>query len=589
MAFYSPNAVHPEDDPFALPEPPPRRRPPLPVGVAKVASSAAAELPEPITDDPPDIPLPAPPQQRDLLMNEPIQRPNLPPPPAAPHVARDAYAVAAAKPLEVEKPKLWQRIAAGAAGGLAGYANASGKAPRIDAAPAVDALLNSGTRNKQAAQQRDLYGKKTAADLEEKSEQDATKTRESNSKLQTEETTRRGNEARIAETAARTKKLGEPAAPKPGDVEESEITMKGPDGKPVGKVVRHDKARGVYVDPLSNADIPFDQIVSLAKPAIPRTPPRDPVKSSDAQNRELAMSSYAAKLKKKPEELTADEQIAALKNFATNSRPPLRGQAGSGTGTGIGGAKSDVQLIADGITEGKQSPVLSGLYRNTGAVRAELQRRGYNHAVALNDWNSIQAHLKTMNGSQQERLRQAISFTSDSIAKIEDLYNQWQKVGVTSGWKAFNKASLATAKQLPGEAGAIASNLETQIADLTSELGTVYKGGNGSTDESLRLAGQNLSADWNEATFKRAVSQLRQNLQIRRNSILTSAAVGVSKDSPYVPGGGEGSTGNNGPVGKTVKMIAPTGETMDVPEAEVSHYLQRGATKVPEKKPETKK
>lgn len=195
--------------------------------------------------------------------------------------------------------------------------------------------------------------------------------------------------------------------------------------------------------------------------------------------------------------------------------------------------QNDAKDIADAIQNGDQPPTLTGLYRNAGPVRAELARRGVPLAQMESDWKATQKHLSTLNGAQQERLRQAISFTSDSLNVIDGLYDEWKKAGAISGLKVFNKASLATAKQLPGEAGSAATRLEAQINDLTSELGTVYKGGNGSTDESLKLAAGNLQADWNEMTFKAAIKQIRQNLTIRQNSIKNSQAAGVSQNNMY--------------------------------------------------------
>ena len=200
-----------------------------------------------------------------------------------------------------------------------------------------------------------------------------------------------------------------------------------------------------------------------------------------------------------------------------------------------GGSADDPKLIARGIMEGRQPPTTQGLYRVGPAVRAEFERNGYNYAEAQRDWQAIIRHLGTLNGQQQERLRQAVSFTHDSLDIIDDLYSKWLKAGPASGFKVFNRAALQAAKQVPGETGSIATNLEAQINDLTSELGTVYKGGNASTDESLRLAAENLKADWNEKTFKAAMDQIRKNLKIRSNSIMNSQPVGVSPDSPYLP------------------------------------------------------
>lgn len=198
---------------------------------------------------------------------------------------------------------------------------------------------------------------------------------------------------------------------------------------------------------------------------------------------------------------------------------------------------NDAKDIADAIENGDQPPTLTGLYRNAGPVRAELARRGFPLAQATSDWTATQKHLSTMNGAQQERLRQAVSFTSDSLPIVEDLYGQWKATGLPSGFKTYNKAALIAASHLPGKQGSIATNLISQIQDLTSELGTVYKGGNSSTDESLKLAAGNLSADWNDQTFSDGLKRIHQNLNIRKNSINHSMPAGVSANSPYTPQG----------------------------------------------------
>jgi hypothetical protein len=168
---------------------------------------------------------------------------------------------------------------------------------------------------------------------------------------------------------------------------------------------------------------------------------------------------------------------------------------------------------------GDLPPTVKGLYRNASPVLAELSRQGYNLQRAETDWNAVQKHISTLNGAQQTRLNQAISTASDSLDKIESLYTEYQKIAPTSGIKVVNKASLAIAKQLPGRPGAVAQALEAQIADLTSELGNVYMGGNSPTDHALGLAQKNLSSDWNDTTFREALKQAKLNLGIRRNSI----------------------------------------------------------------------
>jgi hypothetical protein len=194
---------------------------------------------------------------------------------------------------------------------------------------------------------------------------------------------------------------------------------------------------------------------------------------------------------------------------------------------------TDAKDIADAIENGDQPPTLQGLYRNAGPVRAELARRGVPMAKMETDWKATQKYVGTLNGTQQVRLRQAIETASDSVDKIDQLYKEYHSIVGDAGMKAFNKAGLATAKQLPGRAGAVATALDAQIADLTSELGNVYMGGNSPTDHSLSLAGRNLSSDWNRETFEEGIKQVHLNIGIRKNSITHAQPAGLSGDSNY--------------------------------------------------------
>jgi hypothetical protein len=234
----------------------------------------------------------------------------------------------------------------------------------------------------------------------------------------------------------------------------------------------------------------------------------------------------------------------------------------------------DIKDTAQAIMEGTAVPVLTNYsFRDRTAIMGELKRGGYNQALAEQDWRATQKHLSTLNGQQQERLRQAITFTSDSTAVIENLYNEWLKVGPASGVKILNRAALATAKNLPGKAGEVATALDAQINDLVSELGTVYKGGNSSTDESLRLAAGNLKADWNEQTFKRALGLIRTNLKIRKNSIMTSEAVGVREGSPYTPAKETGA----GIGGGQVQVTDPRGVVHTFPNQAAADAFKKAA------------
>jgi hypothetical protein len=154
-------------------------------------------------------------------------------------------------------------------------------------------------------------------------------------------------------------------------------------------------------------------------------------------------------------------------------------------------------------------------------------------ARAAEDWTATSRYLNTLNGAQQVRLRQAVTFTKDSLPIVEELANQWD----AGKFPILNRANLKLAKNgaMGAKAQSIATRLDAQINDLTSELGTVYKGGNSSTDESLKLAAENLRSDWSKATMLDNIKQIRRNLEIRDHSIHLGSPAGTSENNPYAP------------------------------------------------------
>lgn len=204
-------------------------------------------------------------------------------------------------------------------------------------------------------------------------------------------------------------------------------------------------------------------------------------------------------------------------------------------GSGQNADMADVKLHVDGVMNGSLPPEIpSRSSRTYEALMAEFQRRGYNLTQAVNDWRATQRYLTSLNSTQQTRLRQAVSFTKDSLDVIEDLSGQWQG----GRFPILNKANLAAARNgvYGDEVASVATRLESQIADLVSELGTVYKGGNSSTDESLRLAGENLKTNWSEKVLRDNIAQVRKNLQIRENSLRSGMPAGTSDNNPYYTG-----------------------------------------------------
>lgn len=222
-----------------------------------------------------------------------------------------------------------------------------------------------------------------------------------------------------------------------------------------------------------------------------------------------------------------------------DTQTPLKGdiqqyQRPPGSGGLLGGntssTNSDVEAIADAIVRGEQPPTTTGLYGKTAAVRAALAKRGYNLTTASLDYTATQAHFRTLNGAQQTRMRQAVDNAAHSLDVIDALAQQWQG----GKYPLLNKGRLAAAKSgvLGAQAQTIATQLEAQISDVTSELGNVYMGGNSPTDHALALAAKNLSANWSLPQLQDALKLARTNLTIRQNSIQNTGAITATNNNP---------------------------------------------------------
>jgi len=147
--------------------------------------------------------------------------------------------------------------------------------------------------------------------------------------------------------------------------------------------------------------------------------------------------------------------------------------------------------------------------------------------TAGNEFAAMQKHIQTMNGPQQTRLAQSMDFTQHAINNIEQLYDQWTKLGGASGFRTFNKAALAASQQVPGQMGATATALQAAINDLQEGMANIYMGGNTPTDKAIDLAKKNLEADYNPQTFTQMLKLLRTNLGYRQNAMVNSPPAGL--------------------------------------------------------------
>lgn len=186
--------------------------------------------------------------------------------------------------------------------------------------------------------------------------------------------------------------------------------------------------------------------------------------------------------------------------------------------------------IAGAIENHTQPPDMSRMYGLSAYVRDELAKKGLNLVQMTEDWTATQRYINSLNSTQQLNLRQKINQLPGLLDSVEELAKQWKG----GKYALLNKANLAAAKNgLYGqEAASVARQLDAQIADVTTDLATIYRGGGAATNDALRLAEKNLSSDWSEKVLLDAIDLARKNVNIRKGSLEVGPG-GASVTNPY--------------------------------------------------------
>jgi hypothetical protein len=196
--------------------------------------------------------------------------------------------------------------------------------------------------------------------------------------------------------------------------------------------------------------------------------------------------------------------------------------------------QADPKAIGAAIMRGELPPNTERLGRPIGAaVESYLAGQGYNVSRAVTDWKATQRYLASRNSTPQLKLSQSINALPDLLDSVDALAAKWKG----GRFPILNKANLALAKggTYGPEVASIANQLDTQIADVISDLGVVYMGGNSPTDHALGLASKSLSGEWDQRVLHDMVKLAKSNVVIRRNSINNTGVAGASEDNPYAP------------------------------------------------------
>lgn len=221
------------------------------------------------------------------------------------------------------------------------------------------------------------------------------------------------------------------------------------------------------------------------------------------------------------------------------------------TPTGEGG---DAKAISDAIQSGKQPPVLTGLYKNAKAVRADLARSGFDLTQASLEWSAAQKQIQSLNGPQMVRYSGLAKSVVNTIDEVKDLSKQLKLGGVPIA----NAAELQTFVQTQGntEKGQLVTRYLAAVGTLKEEFANLANGGYAPTEPAWALANQQVNGNYGVQQLDASLTEIQRLIRYRLNAIPNFNTLGPGGNNRYTPqGGGQGHAPAGGNDGWSIQRV----------------------------------
>lgn len=199
-------------------------------------------------------------------------------------------------------------------------------------------------------------------------------------------------------------------------------------------------------------------------------------------------------------------------------REPMTYEQFTARSSGIGGvSKDDVTSVSQAIINGDQPPEIKGLYKGGMAVKAELERQGFNLSKANQEWQAANRFTASSQGPQQLRVRQNIDALAQSLPHLQELVDKYN----AGPYPALNSAMMAADYQglTNPEASSLVKLIRQQISDVQAQTAGVIMGSGSPTDAAFQLAHDQLQTNWSKRDITAALDNMKLNLQYRVNAL----------------------------------------------------------------------
>lgn len=227
------------------------------------------------------------------------------------------------------------------------------------------------------------------------------------------------------------------------------------------------------------------------------------------------------------------------------------------------GENSDAAAITKAIQEGRQPPVLTGLYKNTKVVQAALAKSGFNMAEAQLEWKSAQKQVQSLNGPQMVRYAGLAKSVINTIDEVRGLSKEMENTGIP----LFNRARLQAYIQTQGNSanGQLAARYLAGINTLKEEFANLAQGGYAPTEAAWGLANQQINGDYGVKQLDASLTEVQRLLRYRMQGIPNFGTLGPNAPNRYFQGQPDQGHGEAAPSGGASIPPPPAGFVISTP------------------------
>ena len=203
-----------------------------------------------------------------------------------------------------------------------------------------------------------------------------------------------------------------------------------------------------------------------------------------------------------------------------------------------------IKPIVDSIVSGRQPPTLTGLYRQGPAVRAGLEKEGFDLGSAQLEWERAKKAVSTLNGPQMTRFVGLAKSVDSTINEALSLADEMK----LSGIPLLNAAELKAYTQTQGNSpnGQLATRYITVINTLKEEFANLANGGYAPTEPAWKLANDQINANYGDRQLSASLKEIQRLINYRLKGIPNIETLG--------PGAGNRYTGQPAP---TPDIVSP--------------------------------